>query len=137
VGRNILEGIANGIRNGLGIITEAAKTAASNALEAAKGFLGIKSPSTVFAEEVGEPSAEGFGEGFARRMGQIGAGAGQEAIQSFGNAPALGGAGGGSIQLQYVDQRFISLSDEFEAERVLRPIIERIFRGMGPQGATA
>lgn len=137
VGRNILEGIANGIRNGLSIIADAAQEAAQNALEAAKGFLGIKSPSTVFAKEVGEPSAEGFGVGFARRMDDLGKGAGQEALNSFGDAPAMGGGGGGSIQLQYVDQRFISLSDEFEAERVLRPIIERIFRGMGPAGAAA
>jgi phage-related protein len=139
VGRNILEGIARGITNGLSIIVDAAKGAAQAALDAAKGFLGIKSPSTVFAKEVGEPSAEGFGKGFAAKMDSIGAGMGAEAISSFGSAPAVsgGGGGGGGINFTYVDQRFISLSDEYDAERVLAPILERFLTNRGYQAVRA
>jgi len=49
VGKNIIEGIANGLIGGINIIKEAAMKAAMAALEAIKGFLGIKSPSKVFA----------------------------------------------------------------------------------------
>jgi len=129
VGRNILEGIARGITAGLGILRDAAIDAAQAALEAAQGFLGIKSPSTKFAEEVGEPSAEGFGKGFAKRMGEMGTGAGQDSLGAFNELPAAGAGAGGGINFTYVDQRFISLSDEFEAERILRPIIQRMMRG--------
>jgi phage-related protein len=44
LGRGILDGIAKGITSGLDIIKTAAQDAASAALEAARGFLGIKSP---------------------------------------------------------------------------------------------
>jgi hypothetical protein len=129
VGRNILQGIANGITGGLAIIVDAAKAAASAALEAAKGFLGISSPSKVFAEEVGKPSAEGFGKGFANQMGKMGPDAGGAALNSFGSVPNLSGVGGIQVIYNHNDQRFISLSDEFEAERILRPVILRILRG--------
>ena len=135
VGENILRGMARGITSGLGIIRDAARNAAQAALDAAKGFLGIESPSKAFDKEVGEPSAEGFGQGFARRMGEIGTGVGQEAIDGFGGLqPAFAGAGGGGINFTYVDQRFISLTDEFEAERILRPIFDRLLRQARPTG---
>lgn len=131
VGRNIIEGIARGITGGLSTLRTAAMNAARAALEAAKGFLGIKSPSTVFAEEVGKPSAEGFGRGFTDHLGDIGPGLGGAALDPFGGTlPSVGGASGGIIiNFEYIDQRFISLSDEFDAERVLRPIVQRIMRG--------
>jgi phage-related minor tail protein len=138
VGRNILQGIANGITGGLKIIADAAKAAATTALEAAQGFLGISSPSKVFAEEVGKPSAEGFGKGFADQMGKMGPDAGGAALNSFGSVPTFsGGGGGGPVQFTYVDQRFISLTDEFDAERILAPIIERFLNNRGYMKATA
>jgi phage-related protein len=68
VGSNIVQGIADGIRNGAGAIADAARNAAKNALDAAKGFLGIQSPSKVMAEEVGLPMAQGLAAGFAGGM---------------------------------------------------------------------
>lgn len=64
VGRNILEGIAKGLTGGARIIIDAAKNAARNALNAAKNFLGIESPSKVFRDQVGAMMAEGMAEGF-------------------------------------------------------------------------
>lgn len=68
LGRNVIEGIAAGIRNGAAVIAEAARGAARAALEAAKGFLGIQSPSKVMADEVGLPMAQGLAAGFAEGM---------------------------------------------------------------------
>lgn len=64
IGRNIVNGIASGIRNFAGSIVRAAKSAAKKALNAAKSFLGIHSPSRVFRDQVGKYMALGMGEGF-------------------------------------------------------------------------
>lgn len=64
VGRNIIKGIANGLKNAGSAIVNAAKDAAKSALDAAKNFLGIHSPSTVFRDEVGKNMALGMAEGF-------------------------------------------------------------------------
>lgn len=64
VGRNIINGIANGLKNAGSAIVNAAKDAAKSALDAAKNFLGIHSPSTVFRDEVGKNMALGMAEGF-------------------------------------------------------------------------
>ena len=63
VGQNIADGIANGISNGVAAITNAAKGAAQSALDAAMALLGIHSPSTVFANLVGKPIAQGMAAG--------------------------------------------------------------------------
>lgn len=68
IGRNIVNGIANGIRNFAGSIVSAAKSAAKSALNAAKSFLGIHSPSRVFRDQVGKYMALGMGEGFEKNV---------------------------------------------------------------------
>lgn len=60
LGRNIVNGIIGGITGSVGAIADAARGAAQAALDAAKGLLGIRSPSRVFAEEVGKPSVQGM-----------------------------------------------------------------------------
>lgn len=68
IGKNIVQGIANGLKNGVGAIVDAAKGAAKSALNAAKSFLGIHSPSTVFRDQVGKYMAQGMGIGFEDNM---------------------------------------------------------------------
>lgn len=68
IGRNIVNGIANGIRNFAGSIVSAAKSAAKKALNAAKSFLGIHSPSRVFRDQVGKYMALGMGVGFEENV---------------------------------------------------------------------
>lgn len=63
LGINIVKGIASGLKSGASAIASAAKSAASKALSAAKSFLGIKSPSRVFRDEVGKNVALGMAEG--------------------------------------------------------------------------
>ena len=64
VGSNIIDGIKNGISSAAGRIADAAKEAAREALDAAKNFLGIHSPSRVFRDQVGKYMALGMAEGF-------------------------------------------------------------------------
>ena len=68
VGKNIISGIANGLKGAAGAIVEAAKGAAESALNAAKNFLGIHSPSRVFRDQVGKMMALGMGIGFERNI---------------------------------------------------------------------
>lgn len=62
LGANIIQGIINGISQNVGAIASAARNAAYNALQAAKDFLGISSPSKEFAE-VGADSDAGQAKG--------------------------------------------------------------------------
>ena len=66
VGSNIIQGIARGITAGVGTIINAAKSAAKKALDAAKSALGIKSPSTVFRDQVGKNISLGMALGIER-----------------------------------------------------------------------
>lgn len=63
IGRDIVAGIANGLKNSLGTIIEAAKSVGEAALNGLKGLLGIHSPSRVFRDEVGKNIALGIAEG--------------------------------------------------------------------------
>ena len=71
IGRAMIEGIANGLRNAAGWLRDAAWNAAMDALRAAQNALGIHSPSTVAAEEIGRPFAEGIGVGMDRALGGL------------------------------------------------------------------
>ncbi len=72
VGRAIISGIADGIRAAANWLADAARDAARAALEAAKGFLGIRSPSRLFAEEVGRPIVEGWIRGIEALTPRLG-----------------------------------------------------------------
>lgn len=64
VGSDIIAGIAKGITGAVGKLKDAVQNAANRALDAAKSFLGIQSPSKVFRDQVGAMMAEGMAEGF-------------------------------------------------------------------------
>jgi len=80
IGSQIASGIAQGISAGATMIANAAKSAASSALDAAKKFLGIASPSKLFAEQVGYQMSAGMAAGIVKGIpdvtGAIGATAG-------------------------------------------------------------
>ena len=59
----IIKGMVKGILSGQGQIVNAAKDMAKAALNAAKNFLGINSPSKAFFDEVGKPIPEGAAGG--------------------------------------------------------------------------
>lgn len=68
LGTNIIKGIVNGITGGIGKLVTAAKNVAKNALDAAKGALGIHSPSRVFELEVGKMIDLGLAAGIERNL---------------------------------------------------------------------
>ena len=111
VGRNIIQGIANAITGGVGMITDAARAAAQAALDAAKGLLGIESPSKVAALQVGTPFVQGVAQGLENLNPLRGAlnglsstlvsGALPSSAGPRGAArPALAGGGGATIVFQ-------------------------------------
>lgn len=63
VGSNICSGIASGINAGWSWLTSRVSSLASSLLSAAKRALGIRSPSRVFRDEVGENIGLGIAEG--------------------------------------------------------------------------
>lgn len=66
LGANIIRGIVNGISSNVGAIVDAARDAARRAFEAAKNFLGIKSPSRLFRDEVGAMIPKGLAVGIEK-----------------------------------------------------------------------
>lgn len=72
VGSAVIQGIANGISSAVGFVADAAKAAAQAALDAAKGFLGIQSPSVLAAQQIGKPFAQGIGLGAEDEMAATG-----------------------------------------------------------------
>lgn len=68
IGRNVIDGISNGIRNAAGAVWEALKSAIKSAWDGALDFLGIASPSKKARDIIGKNWALGIGEGFKRYM---------------------------------------------------------------------
>lgn len=139
VGKSIIEGIAKGITAFKGVIDTAAKNAANAALQAAKGFLGIRSPSRLFEMEVGWQMAAGTAQGWENGIGRLMpdslSGVSTSAVlPSFsglaGVSTATGGGGGRTVvvPVTYVDQSLINTNSEYEAKRRLRDIVESINR---------
>lgn len=71
VGYNIAAGIANGVWGGSYLINYAARSVAWIALAEAKATLGIRSPSRVFREEVGQMIPAGIAEGVTAGQTQV------------------------------------------------------------------
>lgn len=63
VGLNAMFGMAAGVRAGQSAVIAAMRSAAQNAVAAAKSTLQIHSPSRVFRDEVGAMTMKGFGQG--------------------------------------------------------------------------
>lgn len=68
IGWNIISGIGSGIASAAGNLVDAAVSAAKDAVEAVKGWLGIHSPSRRMRDEVGKYMAIGMGVGFEKNM---------------------------------------------------------------------
>jgi hypothetical protein len=134
VGHNIVQGIANGLAAGATLIATAAKNAASAALDAAKGFLGIHSPSSVFEMQVGwqmaAGAALGWENGIDKLLSPTMPGLSPAAV---GGTPGLGAVGGGGsrtvvVPVTYEDHSLINVNSEYEAKRRLRDIVDSINR---------
>ncbi len=71
VGRNIVQGLWNGINNAKDWVLDKIKGFGKSVLDGIKSFFGIHSPSTVFKNEIGTNLALGLGEGFVSEMSNV------------------------------------------------------------------
>lgn len=81
----IIEGMAKGLTSGTNKVVQAAKNVAKSALDAALKFLGIKSPSKVFEEQVGEQVPAGMALGIRKNTAEV-IGASEDMGESSVNA---------------------------------------------------
>ena len=63
LGKNIIDGVVQGIKNAASSLINVIKELANNALDSIKETLGIHSPSTVFRDEVGKQIPAGMAQG--------------------------------------------------------------------------
>lgn len=136
VGRNIVEGIANGIEAAKDWAIAAIIGVGQGILDAIKGFLGIQSPSSVMASQVGAQMAAGIRMGLVNGLDNITASAKAHIMPvvqglsapfaSASPAYAMAGASGVNLVVQY--SPMVSFADEYELEHRLKPVIERAMR---------
>lgn len=132
VGQAILEGIGRGIMSGIGRIQDAARNAAKAALDAAKGFLGIRSPSALFEQEVGGNMVAGLVNSLRAGAAQVNA-ATQALVapdlSGLGGATPAGagaGAGTGGGTTIYIDQIIIQANDEESGRRAGAGLVDAL-----------
>lgn len=68
LGKNIIEGVIQGVKNAASSLINVFKDLASSALDAVKNFFGIHSPSTVMRDQVGKMLPAGMAEGVEEGM---------------------------------------------------------------------
>lgn len=122
LGTAIIEGMVRGIAGGIGQVTSAARNAAKAALNAAKNFLGIDSPSKAF-KEVGRFADEGFALGISRYSHlamHAAEGVGKDSIDALGESLAkVPDALSSDIDLEPTITPVLDLSSvKKEAERI-------------------
>lgn len=71
VGRNIIQGIGNGLGSMGGWLVDQARNIASRAFNGIKSFFGINSPSRLMRDEIGKHLATGIGVGFESEMEKV------------------------------------------------------------------
>lgn len=92
IGKNIIEGIKNGITNAAKLIKDAALEAAKQAFNAVKDFFGIKSPSKLMADKVGKFIPAGLAEGILDNEGLVTSAMDQLSATATGNIMATAGS---------------------------------------------
>lgn len=108
LGKNIVSGILSGVSSMGSALSDKLKSMAKGALDAAKSALGIKSPSSVMADQVGAPIAQGVAQGIQAATPKATAAMSDMAgklvsmvsnsVGAFGQLANLGAIPGGAIQ---------------------------------------
>lgn len=122
IGKNIVQGLWNGISNMSKWIGEKIKGFGKGVLDGLKNFFQIKSPSRLTRDVIGRNLALGIGAGFDDEMSTVARGMQtslNDAIPTFG-VPAVGGAGsagntaGGSGVVVYQTNNYSQQHSRFE-----------------------
>lgn len=135
VGKNIVQGLWNGINNAKDWILDKIRGIGKSILGAIKGVFGIKSPSTVFRDQVGKNLALGLGEGFEQEMKDVTADM-QDALPTSFNTDVNVGSGSGAGNNYYsmveafkeaLSEMKIELDDEVAGRFVETTITNAIY----------
>jgi phage-related protein len=141
IGRGVISGIAAGISGAASSVIDAAIAVASRALQAAKDALGIKSPSSVAAQQIGLPIAQGIAAGLAAglpaitdQIGQFAGGIGSGRPASVlasghpGEAPRSATPRGGGDTLVFHFPATVSATDARHVEAAVDRALARAGR---------
>ena len=133
IGTNILEGIRSGIVGAALALYATVKDIADRVMSTIKWALGIDSPSTVAATQVGIPVAQGIGVGLTKGMRGVGAqlqGAVDSLMGDVNLSPSLQVAGAGGTGGMTVNV-YMSGNGTYESGRAVgRGVLDEL-RGMG------
>lgn len=111
LGKNIIQGIIDGIGSMGGAIAQAASNMASTVMDTLKGAFGIHSPSTVMRDQVGKMLALGLGEGFEENAPDL-----QSAIDDMMVEPSL------SLSAEGIGGIGVNLAGSLNGLQVVAPI---------------
>lgn len=126
IGKDLVDGFINGIKAGAKAVGEAVTSLGTDAKNSLKSALGIKSPSTVFAE-LGVHTAEGFERGVQRGTPGVEAAVSGMVRADSGDAPRRGGERAPAkidVQLHFHGVRDDDLVGKIRRE------VDDIFRGI-------
>ena len=129
VGKNIIDGIKNGISNAWNNLVQWFKNLFNDLIGIAKKILGIASPSKVF-KKIGAFTAEGFGDGFNKAFGDVekdienaldfnGTTFGVNAYGSYSAGGAFSGIGGTSFGTVNINIEGYNAQDDDELAEMI------------------
>ena len=101
IGKNIVQGMIDGVKNMASKAVNAVKDLGKNLLSGVKSALGIHSPSSLFRDQVGKNIALGIGEGFSDEMKNVAQDMQDEIPLLDAGGANYGGSGIGSGALNY------------------------------------
>ena len=149
VGEDIINGIVQGTENAAGSLFSSLGNIAKSALNAAKSFLGIGSPSKLFRDEVGQWIPHGIAEGVtayahvAQRAVAAMAGSlptsigtsvqGQFAAAGAGLPALAGGRGAGAGTVVNINVTGNTLMNPSDTDKLVEKIGKRVATVIGPQ----
>lgn len=137
IGSNIIQGIADGISNGASNVVAAIVAVAQEAIAEAKAFLGIESPSTVFAG-IGKNVMAGFSEGIEDESGAPINAVTNATRGIVGAVPQTASgasvAGGSAMNIVINISSPITIMDEANAVENLRKYVAVAFRQLRSEG---
>ena len=103
VGLNLIKGLWNGIKNAGEWLWSKIKGLFNGVMSKIKSFFGIKSPSTLFRDEIGENLALGLGEGFEDTMQDVSKDMQNSIPTSFDVDASVNASGRGGATSNYYD----------------------------------